>query len=110
MFSESHRYVLVGIDYFTKWVEVVPLTNFDQDIVIDFIQSQIMLRYGTPETISIDQGSIFIGRKVMEFVVETKIKFLILAPYYAQANGQVKALNKVIVNLIKKHIGKKPMS
>jgi hypothetical protein len=35
-------------------------------------------------------------------------KFLTSTPYYAQANGQVEAANKVIISLIKKHVGKKP--
>lgn len=65
--SKGHRYVLIDIDYFTKWVEVVHVTNIDQDIMIDFIQIHIMCRYGTPETTTTDQGSMFFGRKVMEF-------------------------------------------
>ena len=70
--SKSHKYVLMGIDYFTKWVEAVPLTNVDQYTVIDFIQSHIMCRYGTPETITTNQGSVFVDRKVMEFVAKDK--------------------------------------
>lgn len=77
---KSHRYVLVGIDYFTKWVGEIPLTNIDQHIVIDFIHSQIMCRYGTPETITTGQGSVFFGRKVIEFSAETRIKFLTSTP------------------------------
>lgn len=69
--SKVHRYVLVGIDYFTKWVEAIPLTNVDQDTLIDFIQSHIMCRYRTLETITTYQCPVFVGRKVMEFVIET---------------------------------------
>lgn len=81
--SKSYRYVLVGIDYFTEWVEAVHLTNVDQFTVIDFIQSHIMYGYGTPETITTGQGSVFVGRKVMKFVVEIEIKFLMSTSYYA---------------------------
>jgi len=35
--SKGHRYILVGIDYFTKWIEAIPLPDVTQDIVIDFI-------------------------------------------------------------------------
>src|SRR3954467_53217 len=42
------------------------------------------------------------------FAVETGFKFLTPTLYYAQANGQVEAANKVIINLIKKHVRKKP--
>ncbi|XP_050876479.1 uncharacterized protein LOC127080191 [Lathyrus oleraceus] len=65
-------------------------------------------RFGIPETITIDQGSVFIGRKVQDFAKEMGIKLLTSTPYYAQANGQVEAANKVIISLIKKHIGQKP--
>ncbi|XP_058726449.1 uncharacterized protein LOC131597799 [Vicia villosa] len=45
-----------------------------------------------------------------EFAQEVGIKLLTSTPYYAQANGQVEAANKVIISLIKKHVGKKPKS
>jgi hypothetical protein len=44
--SKGQRYILVGIDYFTKWVEAVPLVNVDQETVIEFIQRQILYRFG----------------------------------------------------------------
>lgn len=108
--SKSHIYVLVGIDYFTKWVEAVPLTNVEQDTGNDFIQSHIMCRYGNPETIPAKRGSVFVGKKIMYFTAETGIKFLMSIPYCAQANDQVEATNEVIISLINNNIGKKPRS
>lgn len=35
--SKGHKYILIGIDYFTKWIEVVPLINVDQEALIEFI-------------------------------------------------------------------------
>lgn len=67
-----------------------------------------MCRFGILEIITTDQGSVFTERKIQEFTQEVGIKLLTSTPYYAQANGQVKAANKVIINLIKKHVGKKP--
>ena len=99
---------MVGIDYFTKWIEAIPLVNVDQENVIEFIQKHIIYRFGIPETITTDQGSVFIGRKMQEFAAEMGFKLLTSTPYYAQANGQVEAENKVIISLIKKHVGKKP--
>jgi len=58
--SARHKYILVGIDYFTKWVEAIPLRKVTQDVVIGFIQSHILHRFGIPETITTDQGSVFI--------------------------------------------------
>ncbi|XP_058741292.1 uncharacterized protein LOC131613661 [Vicia villosa] len=47
---------------------------------------------------------------MQEFAQEVGIKLLTSTPYYAQANGQVEVANKVIISLIKKHVGKKPKS
>ena len=80
----------------------------DQEIVIEFIQKHIVCRFGIPESITTDQGSVFNGRKTQEFAKETSFKLFTSTPYYAQANGQVEAANKVIIGLVKKHVGKKP--
>lgn len=52
--SKSQRYILDGIDYFTKWIEAIPLPNVDQEDVIEFIQKHIIFRFGIPETITTD--------------------------------------------------------
>lgn len=104
--SKGQRYILVCIDYFTKWIEAIPLVNVDQETMIEFIQRHIIYRFGIPKTITIDQGSVFTGQKMQEFAKEIGIKLLTSMPYYAQANGQVEATNKVVIGLIKKHVGK----
>jgi len=76
--------------------------------VISFIQNHILYRFGIPETITTNQVSNFIGRKMVEFANQIGFKLLNSTPYYAQANGQVEAANKIIINLIKKHVKRKP--
>lgn len=58
---KRHRYILVGMDYFTKWIEDIPLPNVDQEEVISFIQNHIIYRFGIPETITEGQGLVFTG-------------------------------------------------
>jgi len=106
--SKGHNYILVGIDYFTKWVEAIPLPNVTQDAVIDFIQKYIIYIFGIPETITTDQGSVFPGQKMVKFVEDIGYKLLTSTPYYAQANGQVEAENKNIISIIKKKTKRKP--
>ncbi|XP_050875347.1 uncharacterized protein LOC127078972 [Lathyrus oleraceus] len=106
--SKSQRYILVGFDYFTKWIEAIPLPNVSQEDVIKFIQKYIIYRFRILETITTDQGSVFTGWKMQEFATDMGFKLVTSTPYYAQANGQVKAANKLIIGLIKKHVGKKP--
>src|SRR6266487_2306422 len=106
--SKNQRFIIVGVDYFTKWIEAVPMQNVDQEAVISFIQKYIIYRFGIPETITTDQGSVFTGRKMQEFANQTGFRLLTSTPYYAQANGQVEAANKILIGLIKKHIAQKP--
>ncbi|XP_039683800.1 uncharacterized protein [Medicago truncatula] len=106
--SKGYRYILVGIDYFTKWIEAIPLKDVTQEEVISFIQKFIIYRFGIPETITTDQGSVFTGRKMAKFAEDIGFKLLTLTPYYAQANGQVEAANKNIIAIIKRKIKAKP--
>lgn len=106
--SKQQKFILVRIDYFTKWVKVIPLVKVDQEAVIEFIQKHIVYRFGIPETIATDQGSMFIGQKMQEFAGEAGFRLVTSTPYYAQTNGQVEAANKVIISLTKKHVSKKP--
>lgn len=106
--SKQQKFILVRIYYFTKWIEAIPFVKVDQEAVIEFIWKYIVYRFGISETITTYQGSVFMGQKMQEFIVETCFKLVTSTPYYAQENGQVEASNKVIISLIRKHIAKKP--
>lgn len=54
MSSKSQKYILVGIDYFTKWIEAIPLVKADQDAIIEFIKTNIIYRFGVPKTLTTD--------------------------------------------------------
>jgi len=108
--SARHNNILVGIDCFTKWVEAIPLRKVTQNVVISFIQNHILPRFGIPETITIDQGSVFTCQKMVRFANQTGFKLLTSTPYYAQANGQVEATNKNLITFIKNKIKDNPRS
>ncbi|XP_020992558.1 uncharacterized protein LOC110278653 [Arachis duranensis] len=50
----------------------------------------------------------FTGQRIKNFAASRSISMITSTPYYAQANGQVEAANKILIGLIKKHIGNKP--
>ena len=52
--SKGHRFVLVAMDYFTKWTKVVPLKNMTHKKVIEFITEHIIHRFGIPQTLTTD--------------------------------------------------------
>ncbi|KAL1294443.1 hypothetical protein AAHE18_19G142600 [Arachis hypogaea] len=55
--SKQHKFILVAIDYFTKWVEAIPLIEVSQSEIIDFIEEHIIHRFGISQTLSTDQGT-----------------------------------------------------
>jgi len=84
---------LVATDYFTKWVEVVPLKKVTSAIMIDFVKEHIIYRFGIPQTITTDQGTMFTSGEFDEFAISMGIKVLNSSPYYAQAKGLSNLLN-----------------
>jgi transposase InsO family protein len=100
--------VLVAMDYFTKWMEVVPFKNMMHKEVIHFILEYIVHRFGIPKTLTTDQGSSFMSRHVCKFTESLKIKLLSSSPYNAQVNGQAKSSNKTLIKLMKKKIEENP--
>jgi transposase InsO family protein len=101
---KGHRFILVATDYFNKWTEAVPLRNMTHRELISFVQEHIIYRFGIPQTLTTDQGPSFMSHQFREYAESMKIKFLNSSPYYAQANGQAEASNKVLMKIIKKRI------
>jgi hypothetical protein len=106
--SRGHRFVIVATDYFTKWMKAVPLRNMTHKEVIQFMTDHIIHQFGLPQTLTTDQGSSFLSHQFKEFASSLKIMLLNSSPYYAQANGQAKASNKILIRLIKKKIEESP--
>jgi hypothetical protein len=106
--SKGHRFVLVPMDYFTKWTKVVPLQNMLHREVIHFISEHIIHRFGIPHTLTTDQGLLFMSYQVHDFAESHKIKLLSSLHYYAQANGQAESCNKTLIKVIKKKIEENP--
>jgi hypothetical protein len=102
--SKGHQFILVAIDYFTKWAEAVPLRNMTHREVISFVQECIIYRFGVPQTLTTDQRHSFMSHQFRENAESLKIKLLNFSPYYAQANGQAEASNKVLIKIIKKRM------
>ena len=92
--SKNHKFILVVTDYFTKWVEAIPLKNVTSKEMIEFVKEHIIYRFGIPQTITTDQGTIFTFDEFKECAIGMGIKLLNSSPYYAQSNDQAEASNK----------------
>ncbi|XP_028112696.1 uncharacterized protein LOC114310804 [Camellia sinensis] len=80
----------------------------NQSHVINFIKKHVVHRFGLPQTITVNQGTMFNGNEVMEFAKEFVIQMLNSSPYYVQANGQAESSNKTIKVTLSKVIEDKP--
>ncbi|KAK1614119.1 hypothetical protein QYE76_019636 [Lolium multiflorum] len=106
--SKGHRWVLAITDYFTKWVEAVPMKKVASEDVIKFVLEHVIHRFGIPQTITTDGGSVFVSKEMRKFCDDMGIKLIRSSPYYAQANGQAEASNKSLIKLIKRKIDEHP--
>ena len=79
--SKGHNIILVATDYFTKWVEEVPLKKVEQKDVIQFIKQQIIHRFGIPQSITTDQGTMFIGDDMAYFAKHYDIQLIKSTPF-----------------------------
>jgi transposase InsO family protein len=99
--------VLLTTDYFTKWVEAIPLKKVTSENMVEIGKEHIIYRFGIPQTITTDQGAQFVSLEFREFAESMGIKLFNSSPYYAQANGQAEASNKIMIKLIQKKIDQK---
>jgi hypothetical protein len=106
--SKGDQYILVITDYFTKWVEVILMKSVTLKDVINFVKEHVIHRFGIPQIITTDGGSVFISEEFRKFDADMGIKLIRSSPYYAQANGQAEASNQSLVKLIKRKIDEHP--
>ena len=92
----------MATNYFTKWVEVQPLVNVSQADMIMFIKTQIIYRFEVLETITTNQGTMFIEKKMKIFAQQFGFQLVHSSPYYTQANRQAEASNKVLIDMTEK--------
>ena len=76
--------------------------------VISFVKEHIIHRFGIPQTITTDGGSVFISKEFRRFADDIGIKLIRSSPYYVQANGQAEASNQSLIKLIKRKIDEYP--
>ena len=100
--SNGHRFILVAIDYFTKWVEAASYKNVTKQVVTRFIEREIICRYGTPNKIITDNGSNLNNKMMKEMCEEFKIEHHNSSPYRPKMNGAVEETNKNIKRLSRK--------
>jgi transposase InsO family protein len=100
---EGYTHLLVAIDKFSKWVEVRPITNLRAEQAMTFF-TDIIYRFGVPNSIITDNGSQFTSRKFLEFCDKFHIRVDWAAVAHPQTNGQVERANGMILQGLKPKI------
>lgn len=98
------QYVMVAIDYMTKWAEAKALRNITQEDAISFAREHVITRFGIPKVLISDNGTQFIGSKFTKFLSEHGIKHKKASVCHPQTNGQVEVTNRIIVRGLEKRL------
>ena len=101
--SSGHEFILVAIDYFTKWVEATSYAKLNAAKVATFIISHIIGRYGAPHELISDRGVHFRG-EVYTLLQRYGIQHYRSSAYRPQKNRAVEAANKNIKRILLKMI------
>eukprot|EP00253_Pinus_taeda_P029433 PITA_29433 len=102
--SKQHKYILTATDYFTKWVETIPLKTANSEAIIEFIDQFIITRFGVPTALVFDNASYFSRNSMFNFAIKREFKLKYSANYYPQGNGLAESTNKNLIKIIKRTI------
>jgi hypothetical protein len=80
--TSGHRFILAATDYFSKWAEVVPLSEVKSENAIKFLERQIIFRFGVPHRITSDNAKAFKSSKMYRFMEKYRIKWNYSTGYY----------------------------
>jgi len=98
------EFIIVAVDYFTKWIEAVALASTTVASVKKFMWQNIICRYGLPQEIVTDRGPQFNSPILSEWCENLGIKLKIASVAHPHCNGQVESANKSIVTDLKKRL------
>ncbi|GAU27754.1 hypothetical protein TSUD_215650 [Trifolium subterraneum] len=98
------KFLLVAVDYFTKWIKAEPVATISSERVKKFYWKNILCRFGIPKYIVSDNGTQFTSESVINFYQEKGIRNTFISVEHPQANGQAESANKVILKAIKRRL------
>ncbi|KAL0413422.1 UNVERIFIED_CONTAM: putative mitochondrial protein [Sesamum radiatum] len=103
--SYNNAYILVAVDYVSKWVEAIGTPTNDGRVVLKFIKKFIFTRYGTPRAIISDGGKHFCNKQFEALLKKFGVTHRIATPYHPQTSGQVEVSNREIKQILEKTVG-----
>ena len=102
--SQGMLYILVAVDYVSKWVEAIALANNTAASVIKFVKKFIFTRFGVPRAFVTDNGAHFQNAQFRGFLKKNGCNFRTDTTYHPQSQGQVEVLNRELKQILEKTI------
>ncbi|XP_061346500.1 uncharacterized protein LOC133292137 [Gastrolobium bilobum] len=96
------KWLIVAVDYFTKWIEAEPVTTITSARVQRFFERNIVLRFGIPAEVVTDNRTQFADKKFQQLMKDLHVIHRFASVEHPQSNRQAEAANKVIVEGLKK--------
>nr|GEX57620.1 reverse transcriptase domain-containing protein [Tanacetum cinerariifolium] len=103
--SRGNKYILVAVDYLSKWVEVKALPTNDTRVVCKFLKS-LFARFGYPRAIISDRGTHFCNDQFAKVMLKYGVTHRLSIAYHPQTSGQVKVSNRGLKRILERTIGK----
>ena len=102
--SFGNIFILLAVDYVSKWVEATTCPKNDANTIVRFLQRNIFSRFGTPRTIISDGGSHFANKVFEKLMNRYGIKHIMSLAYHSQTNGQAEISNREIKKILEKTV------
>ncbi|GJT10524.1 reverse transcriptase domain-containing protein [Tanacetum coccineum] len=101
--SKGNKYILVAVDYLSKWVEAKRSTN-DARVVCKFLKS-LFARFGAPRAIISDRGTHFCNDQFTKVMLKYGVTHRLSTAYHPQTSGQVEVSNRGLKRILERSIG-----
>ena len=95
------KFIIVAVDYFTKWAEAEPLATITEQKIRNFVWRAIVCRFGIPRALVSDNGKQFDNAKFRDFCAELGIKNYYSSPAHPQSNGQAEVTIRTLKAALK---------
>ena len=102
--SYSNLYILLAVDYVSKWVEAIPTRTNDAKVVAQFLHSNIFSRFGTPRALITDNGTHFCNKVIDKVLQKYGVRHRTSLAYHPQSNGQAEVSNREIKYILEKTV------
>ncbi|GJS78113.1 reverse transcriptase domain-containing protein [Tanacetum coccineum] len=103
--SRGNKYILVAVDYLSKWVEAKALPTNDARVVCKFLKS-LFARFGTPHAIISDRGTHFCNDQLAKVMLKYGVTHRLSTAYHPQTSGQVEVSNYGLKRILEMTVGK----